>query len=81
MLVKQNKKNELKRKGIITTLFFTVTLIPLMIPTIDPTLVSTLLGTPGIVSLTEMIPNVLSINDLGRENPFWVLWKWRNTVG
>ena len=80
----EKKKNELKSKGITTLLSFTVTMIPLMIPGIsevDPALISTLLGTPGIVSLMNMIPDLVNIKDTGKENPFWVLWKWKNTVG
>ena len=80
----EKKKNELKSKGITTLLSFTVTMIPLMIPGInevDPALISTLLGTPGIVSLMNMIPDLVNVKDTGKENPFWVLWKWKNTVG
>ena len=61
-----------------------VKMISLLIPGIsevDPSLLSTLLGTLGIVSLMNMIPDLVNIKDTGKENLFWVLWKWKNTVG
>ena len=78
----EKKQAALRRKGIVTTLAFTLSMVPLTLPAIgpvDPATLSVVLGAPGIPSLFSLGAEYLSIKDIGRENPFWVLWKWKNT--
>lgn len=77
----EKKKEELKRKGISTTIGAIATAIPLLIPSsmgnISPELLSGLLGATNV--LTTLPPMIGSIHDLlqcERYNKYWLLWKW-----
>lgn len=84
MIALEKEQNALRRKGIFTTLAISLSLVPLAlpaVPAIDPATLSMILGAPGLASLLSLGPDLLSVKDVGKENPFWVLWKWKNTVG
>lgn len=75
----EKKKAELKRKGIITAVSVCLTIIPVVLPSsigIDKGFLSGLLGGGTLSSVVELVPDMLSLKDVEKENPFWVMWKW-----
>lgn len=79
----QKKQRELKTKGITTAISICLTAIPLILPNlnsvIDPKILSSLLGGSSIKELIGLSSNINDITNYGRDNPFWVLWKWSKT--
>ena len=77
----EKKRAELKRKGIVTAVSICLTIIPLVLPSnigIDKEVVSSFLGGCTVKSVVDLIPEMLSLKDIEKENPFWVMWKWNN---
>ena len=77
----EKKRAELKRKGIVTAVSICLTIIPLVLPSnigIDKEVVSSFLGGGTVKSVVDLIPEMLSLKDVEKENPFWVMWKWNN---
>lgn len=75
----EQKKAELKRKGINTVLSICLTIIPILFPPstiVNKEILSAILGGGTIKSAMDMIPEALSLKDINKDNPFWVLWKW-----
>lgn len=76
----ENKQADLRRKGIVTALTFSLSLIPLFVPIpldVDPQLITSVIGVGGV---SPLIPDIISIKDVGKEDAFWVLWKWMKTA-
>ncbi len=77
----ERKQAELKAKGIITFISLCLTLIPLVVPEnqyISPQVLSAILGGGTIKEIVDGINLVSEKRQVGKENPFWVLWKWKN---
>lgn len=77
----QKKQNELKTKGIYTLLGLCMTAIPFLVgdlqQIINPAILSTLLGGSSMKELLESLKDINSIKDLNKDNPLWMLWKWK----
>lgn len=80
----ERKKDSLRKKGIATTIGICLTGIPFIFKDqiSDP---QTFLSVIGGVSAFEIMRNTLddisSFKYTGKENPFWILWKWYDKTG
>lgn len=74
------KKRELKAKGIETTIGVCLTAIPLLLPDKIPQMVPAILGGGTINQFINQLSLVQDIMSIGKDNPFWVLWKWKKSV-
>lgn len=80
----ERKKDSLRKKGISTAIGICLTGIPFVFKDqiSDPQIVSSIIGG---VSTFEIIRNtfndISSLKYTGKENPFWVLWKWYDKTG
>lgn len=76
----QTKQKELRTKGIVTTLGICCTIIPFLFPQIseivEPKLLSSLLGVGTIKELFNMGNEITEINNIGKSDPYWIMWKW-----
>ena len=76
----QTKQKELRTKGIVTTLGICCTIIPFLFPQIseivEPKLLSSLLGVGTIKELFNMGNEITAINNNGKSDPYWIMWKW-----
>lgn len=77
----EKSKEELKKKGITTTIGAVLTSIPLLISesisSVSPELLSALLGATNIfATVPPIISSVKDIKSNNIFNPYWVLWKW-----
>ena len=74
------KKEELRKKGILTLVGVCLTAIPYAISlkyeTIDPSLLNGLLGGLSVYECASVISDGLARNNLSRDNPLWIIWKW-----
>lgn len=74
------KKEELKKKGITAVIGVCLTGIPFLISSkyieIDPNLLSTLVGGASAFECAKVVGKSLFKNNLSKENPLWVIWKW-----
>lgn len=76
----EKKRAELRMRGITTTLSLCLTAIPFLLPEgcVDTKIVSAFLGTGSIKELLNSANIFTEKKNIGKENPFWVLWKWEN---
>lgn len=79
----QKKQSAFKKKGITTVLGLCLTAIPLVVPNIgqyiDPKILSTFLGAGTIKDSLALLQQHDEIANLNKENPFWVIWKWKSS--
>lgn len=78
----EKKQSELKAKGIAAALSICLTAIPILAPQIspvDPQILASLLGGGSLKQFIDLVPIQENIKSLGKDNPFWVLWKWKNS--
>lgn len=78
----EKKQSELKAKGIAAALSLCLTAIPIFIPQIcpvDPQILSAFLGGGSLKQFIDLVPTQENIKSIGKDNPFWVLWKWKNS--
>lgn len=73
----EKKKSELKAKGLATTISICLTAIPLMFPDNIPPILPVILGGGTINQFMDQLSLVQDIRSIGKDNPFWVLWKWK----
>lgn len=77
----EKKQRELKNRGIITALSVAITAIPFFIPEMDlinPEVYSKIMGGINGIQIIENLKEICHMGNVGRDNPFWVLWKWQN---
>ena len=76
----EKKQSELRVKGITTFISLCLTAIPYFIPEgcVDPDIISAFLGVGTVKEMLECYNVYAKINMEGKDNPFWVLWKWKN---
>ena len=78
------KRNSLKSKGITTILGYILTYIPYAIPkffsNFDPTVLSGIIGGTTIIQSKSILSGFLDQKNVGIENPFWVVWKWKDMI-
>lgn len=83
-LIFKQKKKDLLRKGITSTVGIALTFIPSIIPNlstiIDPQLFSAFIGGGTLFESLKICNGLFEIKELGKENPFWVIWKWMQTT-
>lgn len=74
------KKEELRKKGISTLVGVCFTAIPYVINLkynyVDPDLLSALIGGKTIWDIAEIITEKLTDNNIPKNNPLWIIWKW-----
>ncbi len=70
----------LKRKGISTVMGIALTVLPIVFPDKIPVEFSTLFGGASLFSATDLVNDFISQKKLCNENPFWVIWKWKNSM-
>lgn len=73
------KKRELKWKGIETILSVCITIIPILFPDIIPQSFSQLFNGGQLKKFVEGFSLVNDFRSIGKDNPFWVLWKWKTS--
>lgn len=76
----EKKKDELKAKGLATTISICLTAIPLMLPNNVPPILPVILGGGTINQFMDQLSLVQDIRSIGKDNPFWVLWKWKTSI-
>ena len=77
----EKKQKELKKLGLFTGIGIAITAIPFILPAgcpVDPSLLSKLMGGVDGIQIVNDIKEISQISSVGHENPFWVLWKWKN---
>ena len=78
------KRNSLKVRGVTTSLGVALTCVPFAIPevfsSLNPDIFKTVIGSASILGSKGMLSSYLDLQNENRENPFWVLWKWKQTV-
>lgn len=76
----EKKQAELKTKGITTALSLCLTAIPYLLPEgcVDAKMISAFLGTGTIKEILSSANIFAEMKNIGKENPFWVIWKWEN---
>lgn len=77
----EKKQSELRAKGIAAALSICLTAIPIFVPQICPVdtkVLSALLGGGSLKQFIDLVPIKEDIKSIGKDNPFWVLWKWKN---
>lgn len=78
----EKEKGKLLRQGITTSLGIAVTLIPIFSqnPVLGTPEARTILGGTGLCQLLrDTIEYRFIKEEVGHNNPFWVMWKWRNS--
>lgn len=80
----EKAQSELLKKGIKTAIGTVATAIPFVLPLensfISPELLGSILGATNFIStIPPIIDSGFDIKSVGRENPYWLLWKW-NTI-
>ncbi len=77
----ENAQNQLKRKGINTIMGIMITFVPLLLPNLDQETkleVSSLLGATNLLNIsTSLTEQIEKIKLVGRNNPLWINWKWK----
>ena len=78
----EKKSDELNKKGIATTVGSVLTAIPMFIPSdfanISPDLLSGLLGATTLVgTIPPLVDKIIDRRNVGKDNPYWLLWKWK----
>lgn len=77
----ENKKSELKRKGIIATVGIVLTFVPYTLQNFfnnfDPSLLETIIGGASLISGGDLLNEFYSLRTEGNNNPYWVIWKWQ----
>lgn len=80
----EKKKAALKTKGIISTVGIALTCIPLVVShyfeNIDISMLQTMLGSATILGSADILNDFFSLKGEGIENPYWVLWKWKQST-
>lgn len=76
----EKKQSELRTKGITTMLSLCLTAIPYLLPEgcIDANVVSAFLGAGTVKEMLSSANIFTEKKNIGKDNPFWVLWKWGN---
>ncbi len=79
----EKSQSELFKKGIKTAIGTVATAIPFLLPLensyISSELLASILGATNIIStIPPIIDSGFDIKNTGRENPYWLLWKWNN---
>lgn len=77
----EKKRAELKTRGIVAFLSICLTAIPFFFPAsspIDAKTLSAFLGGGTLKQFIDLVPIQSEKNAIGKDNPFWVLWKWKN---
>lgn len=78
----EKEKAKLRKQGIATVLGVAITAIPFAFsgdPVLGSAAAQSILGGVGLYQLLNDAKEHSSIKDLGRDNPFWVMWKWKNS--
>lgn len=75
------KKSALKTKGITAIMGLAITCIPFASPyflhNFNPTLFQAIIGSTTLLGSKDILENFFSLKKEGIENPYWVLWKWK----
>lgn len=79
----EKAQSELFKKGIKTAVGTIVTAIPFLLPPdnsfLSPELLGSIFGATNIIStVPPLIDSGFDIKNAGKENPYWLLWKWNN---
>lgn len=73
----EKKKSELKAKGLATAISVCLTAIPMLLPDKIPQTLPIILGGGTVNQFVNQLSLVQDIRSIGKDNPFWVLWKWK----
>lgn len=78
----ERKQAILKAKGKTAVVGLILTYIPFVIPSFfnnfDPKLFSGIIGATSIISNRNLLNEFVELKNIGIDNPFWVIWKWRS---
>ena len=77
----EKAKRKLYSKGAIVILGMFCTVVPLLLPDTIPykEIVSTVLGATSVKEIIESTTDFTEIKNIGRENPFYITWKWKDS--
>lgn len=77
----EKKKAALKSKGVSTVVGVALTCIPFIVANyfdnFDPTILQTILGSASILGGKDILNDFFALKKEGNENPYWVIWKWK----
>ena len=80
----EKKKATLKSKGITTVVGIALTCVPFAVSkyfeNFDPSLLQTILGSASIIGGKDILEDFFSLKKEGNLNPYWVIWKWKQTT-
>lgn len=80
----EKRMAELKVKGITAVVGIMLTCIPFAVKdyftNFDPSLWQTIVGGASLVGSKDILNNFFSLKNEEIKNPYWVVWKWKNTV-
>lgn len=77
----EQKKSQLRNKGITTFVGICFTLIPFVFPEsldfLGNNFISTVFGGGTVYQALNLFSDIFDIKNVYRETPFWVIWKWK----
>ncbi len=80
----EKKKAVLKSKGITAIVGIALTCVPFVISNyfdnFDPSLLQTILGSASLLGSKDILNDFFSLKNEGNLNPYWVIWKWKQTT-
>lgn len=76
----EKKKAELKKQGIHTAISICLTIVPYVLTKtgIDINMLQAILGSVTVKEILDSANIYTEMKNTGIDNPFWVMWKWRN---
>lgn len=78
------KRSNLKARGITTTLGIALTCVPFVLPeffsNFNPEIFKTVIGSASILGSKSLLSSFFELRNENKENPFWVLWKWKQST-
>lgn len=80
----EKKKAVLKAKGITTVVGIALTCVPFAVSNyfdnFDPSMLQTILGSASILGSKDILEDFFSLKKEGNVNPYWVIWRWKQTL-
>jgi len=78
------KKSALKAKGVTAVLGIALSCIPFALnnffDNFDPKILSTVIGSVSLLGSKDIISDFMGLRKESNTNPFWVIWKWKQST-
>lgn len=77
------KKSALKAKGVVAVLGIALSYVPFALnnffDNFDPKILSTVIGSASLLGSKDIISDFMGLRKESNTNPFWVIWKWKQS--